>query len=107
MESLGNASEDPIPVDEVVNHQVAAMRSYAFDSTHLNLTARADSMMNCVSTITLKCTMKGRALEEIHLWMLPLIEEINNIQMGVSTDLDRLREIFAAYDQYFSDAAIN
>lgn len=49
--------------------------------------------------LTSKCTMQGQAHDELHKWLMPVIETVN--KMGSGESLDRLRQQFKTFHTYF------
>ena len=64
-----------------------------------------DLLIN-IDLLTANCTMKGDAHDQLHLWLLPYIDQVNHFVALESLDdskatLQELKVTFKVFDQYF------
>lgn len=70
-----------------------------FNAFSIALSANVDSL-------TTNCTMKGKAQDELHKWLLPFIDLVNEAKNGETKEeqvllLDKLKASFETFNQYF------
>ena len=67
-----------------------------------NLTILAENLNKNIHLLTSNCTMKGQAHDELHKWLLPYIELVNQFSDAPSVEsLNELKNNFNTFNQYF------
>lgn len=67
-----------------------------------NLTILAENLNKNIDLLTSNCTMKGQAHDELHKWLLPYIELVNQFSDAPSVEsLNKLKNNFNTFNQYF------
>lgn len=60
-----------------------------------------DSLMTQISYMLAHCDMKGEGHNNLHVWLIPTIEEVNLMQSGESENLATIRSLLATYGDFF------
>lgn len=68
-------------------------------------TLSTDLLIN-IDLLTANCTMKGEAHDQLHLWLVPYIEQVNKFVVLESLEdskiaIVELKETFKVFDQFF------
>lgn len=62
----------------------------------------ADNLEKNLDLLTSNCTMKGQAHDELHIWLLPYIELVEDFSKDKSNEnLVKIQESFTTFNQYF------
>lgn len=62
----------------------------------------ADNLEKNLELLTSNCTMKGQAHDELHVWLVPYIDLINDFSKDKSNEnLLKIKESFTVFNQYF------
>lgn len=75
----------------------------SFDKeTPENYQLLADNLKKNLDLLTSNCTMKGQAHDELHKWLLPYIELVDDFSKDKSNEnLAKIQESFTTFNQYF------
>ena len=75
----------------------------SFDKkTQENYQLLADNLKKKLDLLTSNCTMKGQAHDELHKWLLPYIELVEDFSKDRSNEnLAKIQESFTTFNQYF------
>ena len=67
-----------------------------------NYQVLADNLKENLDLLTSNCTMKGQAHDELHKWLLPYIDLVDNFSKGKSTEqFTEIQHSFTTFNQYF------
>ncbi|WP_339887906.1 hypothetical protein [uncultured Flavobacterium sp.] len=62
----------------------------------------ADNLKENLDLLTSNCTMKGQAHDELHKWLLPYIDLVDNFSEGKSKEqFTEIQHSFTTFNQYF------
>ena len=75
----------------------------SFDNgTPENYQLVSDNLEKNLDLLTSNCTMKGQAHDELHKWLLPYIELVEDFTKDKSNEnLAKIQESFTTFNQYF------
>ena len=67
-----------------------------------NYLVLAENLEKNLELLTSNCTMKGQAHDELHKWLLPYIELVNDFSKDKSKEqLVKIQDSFVVFNQYF------
>lgn len=67
-----------------------------------NYQVLADNLKENLDLLTSNCTMKGQAHDELHKWLLPYIDLVDNFSDGKTNDqFTEIQHSFITFNQYF------
>jgi hypothetical protein len=66
----------------------------------------AEKLQSNIELLTSNCTMKGQAHDELHKWLLPYIDIVNELseakdETAASKQFDNIKISFTTFNQYF------
>lgn len=61
-------------------------------------------LMFQVNDMLENCTMTGQGHNQLHVWLLPLIDGINQLQSEDSTDITSINHLLAVFNDFFEAA---
>lgn len=75
----------------------------SFDKSNpVNYQVLADKLKNNLDLLTSNCTMRGQAHDELHKWLLPYIELVDDFSKDRSVEqLAEIQHSFITFNQYF------
>jgi hypothetical protein len=75
----------------------------SFDKkTPENYQVLADNLKKNLDLLTSNCTMKGEVHDELHKWLLPFIDLVDNFSKDKSDEqLTEIQNAFKTFNQYF------
>lgn len=72
------------------------------DNSEKNYTDLASKLKTNLDLLTSNCTMKGQAHDELHKWLVPYMELVDNLEKESSeVQFKAVQESFATFNQYF------
>lgn len=72
------------------------------DNSEKNYTDLASKLKTNLDLLTSNCTMKGQAHDELHKWLVPYMELVDNLEKESSeAQFKAVQESFATFNQYF------
>ena len=67
-----------------------------------NYKVAAGNLKKNLDLLTSNCTMNGQAHDELHIWLLPFIELVEDFSKDKSNEnLAKIQESFTTFNQYF------
>ncbi len=75
-------------------------------SEHSDYTSLAEKLKQNIGLLTSNCTMKGKAHDELHKWLLPYIDLVNKLakskkETEAEALFQTLQHSFKTFNQYF------
>lgn len=66
----------------------------------------AEKLQTNIDSLTSNCTMKGQAHDELHKWLLPYIDNVNQLskakdEVEASKQFENIQISFQTFNQYF------
>ena len=86
--------------DEHTKQAVAALKARLADPA-LHGQALGDALDKEVQALVRGCTMDGEAHNQLHHWLLPLIDQIKGVQQGKEGAAEQVRASVAAFEAHF------
>jgi hypothetical protein len=91
-------------MDELRELEIIVTHSAAVDPR--NLDNIADSLIVHLDILTSNCTMQGQAHDELHKWLVPFIDLVNEFanyedETEALSQLDEMKEKFKLFNSYF------
>lgn len=72
------------------------------DNSEKNYTDLASKLKTNLDLLTSNCTMKGQAHDELHKWLVPYMELVDNLEKESSeAQFKAVQESFVTFNQYF------
>ena len=68
-----------------------------------NYNALSESLMEDINQLTANCTMTGQAHDELHKWLLPYIDLVDELEKTKDKESqhDRIVSSFKTFNEYF------
>lgn len=72
------------------------------DNSEKNYTDLASKLKTNLDLLTSNCTMKGQGHDELHKWLVPYMELVDNLEKESSeAQFKAVQESFVTFNQYF------
>lgn len=100
---LNDGQKWKVDVDMIAHIRTMENDVTSFDKeTPENYQLLADNLKKNLDLLTSNCTMKGQAHDELHKWLLPYIELVDDFSKDKSNEnLAKIQESFTTFNQYF------
>lgn len=100
---LNDGQKWKVDVDMMAHIRIMENDVTSFDKeTPENYQLLADNLKKNLDLLTSNCTMKGEAHDELHKWLLPYIELVDDFSKDKSNEnLAKIQESFTTFNQYF------
>lgn len=100
---LNDGQKWKVDVDMIAHIRTMENDVTSFDKeTPENYQLLADNLKKNIDLLTSNCTMKGQAHDELHKWLLPYIELVDDFSKDKSNEnLAKIQESFTTFNQYF------
>jgi hypothetical protein len=100
---LNDGQKWKVDVDMMAHIRIMENDVTSFDKeTPENYQLLADNLKKNIDLLTSNCTMKGEAHDELHKWLLPYIELVDDFSKDKSNEnLAKIQESFTTFNQYF------
>mgnify|MGYP003606226052 FL=1 len=100
---LNDGQKWKVDVDMMAHIRTMENDVTSFDKeTPENYQLLADNLKKNLDLLTSNCTMKGEAHDELHKWLLPYIELVDDFSKDKSNEnLAKIQESFTTFNQYF------
>ena len=100
---LNGGQKWKVDVDMMAHIRTMENDVTSFDKeTPENYQLLADNLKKNLDLLTSNCTMKGEAHDELHKWLLPYIELVDDFSKDKSNEnLAKIQESFTTFNQYF------
>ena len=100
---LNDGQKWKVDVDMMAHIRTMENDVTSFDKeTPENYQLLADNLKKKLDLLTSNCTMKGQAHDELHKWLLPYIELVEDFSKDRSNEnLAKIQESFTTFNQYF------
>ena len=100
---LNDGQKWKVDVDMIAHIRTMENDVTSFDKeTPENYQLLADNLKKNLDLLTSNCTMKGEAHDELHKWLLPYIELVDDFSKDKSNEnLAKIQESFTTFNQYF------
>lgn len=100
---LNDGQKWKVDVDMMAHIRTMENDVTSFDKeTPENYQLLADNLKKNIDLLTSNCTMKGQAHDELHKWLLPYIELVDDFSKDKSNEnLAKIQESFTTFNQYF------
>ena len=97
---------------KVDDHMVAHIRNMENDINSFAMAEQkkykllSEKLLNNIDLLTSNCTMTGQAHDELHKWLLPYIEMVNELSeskdnMEAAKIFENIKASFATFNHYF------
>jgi len=91
-------------MDEIRKLEIIIINAAVADP--MNLDNIADSLIVHLDLLTSNCTMQGQAHDELHKWLVPFIDLVNEFanyedKTVAVSQLDEMKEKFKLFNSYF------
>jgi len=97
---------------KVDDHMVAHIRNMENDINSFAMAEQkkykllSEKLLNNIDLLTSNCTMTGQAHDELHKWLLPYIEMVNELSeskdnMEAAKKFENIKASFATFNHYF------
>lgn len=89
-------------VDDNMMLLIRKMEKQVATANPENYQLLVDNLAQNIDKLTSNCTMEGQAHDELHKWLLPLIETVKDFAKDKSTEhFTAIKNSFVTFNQYF------